>query len=401
MLLCALASGRPAFANEVTFAQARAAAQRVAPDVVIAEHRSSVANTEVEVVGALANPTFTVSAARESAWLSTGVSVPLSLFGQRATAMRAADADARAVALEVEVSRSEAIWAATVAWFDLENAQERARLLALAAQDSDRLFHIASEKFEAGTGARLDVVRTQADRLRELADAHAAQLAVKAAQARLAPWIDSALDVELLAVGEPDYLLELVPMETIEKEISAHPALRRDRAQIQAAAAHVASEQRARWPLISPEVTVSQGDPALAGTDVTAGLSFELPLLSLHGGAIAKADEQRNLAEAENDGDQRRLHAELVDAYRRTEGASAMLRTLRTDVLPAMEEAKAMTEEGYKSGRIDLIRVMEAQRALLDSRISATEAFGAWGHAAADLEKASGVDLTRGANHAP
>jgi len=60
-------------------------------------------------------------------------------------------------------------------------------------------------------------------------------------------------------------------------------------------------------------------------------------------------------------------------------------------VLPAMEEARKMTEDGYREGRLDILRLLEAQRAVLDARLSSLDAAVAWCHALADLERASGV----------
>jgi outer membrane protein TolC len=60
-----------------------------------------------------------------------------------------------------------------------------------------------------------------------------------------------------------------------------------------------------------------------------------------------------------------------------------------------------MTEEGYRAGRADLIRVLEAQRAVVDARIAELEAIGAWARAFADLERAGGRAFQdRGAKHA-
>ena len=97
----------------------------------------------------------------------------------------------------------------------------------------------------------------------------------------------------------------------------------------------------------------------------------------------------------------RRLEADLADAYGRAEGAGARARSLATDVLPALEEVRRMTEEGYRDGRVDLLRLIDAQRARLESRIAEVEAEAAWERALAEVEHAVGVDLYRGGAHAP
>jgi cobalt-zinc-cadmium efflux system outer membrane protein len=402
LFLAALLAPQGARAREISFADARAAAERTAPEVQLAKRRVDVATAEVQLAGTLANPTLTVSTARETARLGASIGVPLPLFGQRSTSMNAARADLDAVRLDVEVGRRLARWRATVAWIDLWESQERARLLDLGAQDADRLFQIANERFASGTGPRLDVVRTGADRARARSEADAARGLVSAAAARLAPWIGAPPDDELTATGRPGYPEDLsFSIGQLEGGLSEHPSLHRDRALVMAATRHVQNQERLRWPTVTPELTVNQGDPTLPGTDVIVGLSLDLPVLSLRAGATARARAERALAETATSADRRRLLSELLDACRRMEGAGVKLRALREHVLPAMEEARDMTEEGYRSGRVDLVRLLEAQRALLESRLAETEAAAFWSRAVADVENAAGADVPTGGTHAP
>jgi outer membrane protein TolC len=175
-----------AAAHEVSFADARAQAAQHTPEVVLAQGRVDVAKTEVTVAGALPNPTLGLTTAVQTAKFGSSVGVPLLLFGQRATAMRAAQADADAAGLDAVSVQREARWVSSVAWIDLWEAQSRARLLEVARQDAERLLKISQEKFDEGSGPRLDVVRTRADRARAVAEAEAAAPAITAAAARLA-----------------------------------------------------------------------------------------------------------------------------------------------------------------------------------------------------------------------
>jgi cobalt-zinc-cadmium efflux system outer membrane protein len=169
--------------------------------------------------------------------------------------------------------------------------------------------------------------------------------------------------------------------------------LRRDLAQVEASGLHLVQEQRLRWPVLTPQVGVSAFDPTLPRPDVVVGLSFEVPVLSLRGGAIARAQAQRSLAEATADADARRLSALLIDALARSRSSALRRRALHEDVRPAMEEARAMTQDAYLAGRVDLLRLLEAQRALLEAQLAEVEATAAWGRALADVERAAGVDL--------
>lgn len=397
-LTLSLLSAAPASA--LTWAEARAQAQRSAPELAVSWRRAEAAGAEVRVAGALANPTVTVTTARETARLSTGVSLPLPLFGQRGAAVQAARADARAVEREVQVTENELRWNVTNAWIDAWQATRRAQLLAGGATDAQRLLGIARERFQAGSSPRLDVVRATADEARTAADAQAARTLVAAESARLAIWVAGDPTHPPPITGDPGVSAGVPALEALIAAVTAHPALQRDEAQTQAAASRLALEKRLRLPTVSAELVVNQGDPTLTDgngvrqTDVIAGAAFELPVLNQRGGTIARADAQRRLAQAATSLDRAHLIADLAVAFRRTEAAATRAREITRRALPAMEEARAMTEESYRAGRADLVRVLEAERAVLDLRLAQAEAIATWARSFADLEKATGAPLT-------
>jgi outer membrane protein TolC len=380
----------------ISLAAARDAAAQRAPDVTLARVREEIAQAQVGVAGALANPTVSVTTAEKTARLGTGLSLPMPLFGQRGTAVSAARLDADAAGLEVSATRSEARWNATLAWLDLWETQERARLLADAATDAARVATIADEKFKAGSAARVEVIRTGADRERARADAALAVAAVPAAAARLAIAVGPAGGERWVATGKPDLGVADADLAALQRGVADHPLLRWERARIAAGAAHVRAEQRARWPVVTGDVTANWNDPSLPGNDLIAGLSFEAPVLNLRGGAIARARAEQKLAETTAETEQRRLAAALVDALGRAAGAGERARILANSVLPALEEAWRMNEEGYRDGRVDLLRLLDAQRVRLETRIAVVEAEAAWQRALADVERAAGVSLNGG-----
>jgi len=391
-LMAAALGQPPGFAGAppapVTLPQARARATSGGPEVLLARQREHLARAQIDAVGALPNPTIGFTTASVTAKLTTSLLQPLPLFGQRSTGIAAARADAEAAHLDIEAVAVEARLDVTAAWLELWAAQQRGQLLEQAAADAARVAEIAHDRFETGSGPRLDQVRTTGERARARAEADAAALAIPAASARLEVWLGPGA---WRAEGEP--AIGPLPDEgqALQQLFERHPALRRDRAQALAAAQHVRAEQRARWPVVTAQLAVAQDDPTTPGTDVIGGLSFEAPLLSLRGGAIAHARAQQALAELTAETDLRRLTAQLGDAYRQSEAAALRARALANDVLPSLEEALRMTEGGYRDGRLDLLRVLDAQRAVLEARLAALEARVTWQRALAQLERAVGT----------
>jgi outer membrane protein, heavy metal efflux system len=381
---------RAAAAHDYSWDEARAVAARAVPDLEVAAARREVSVSEVQVAAVLPNPAVGISTARETAKLSVALSQPLPVFGQRATQVRAAQADLETAGREVELLLLDVRHGASLAWVDLWEAERRATLLASAATDATRVADIARARFEAGGAPRLDVVRATADVARASADGQAAVRLVAAAGARLDYFVGIAAEASHTRgeAGLPDSLPATDAGEL--SRTAVHPLLARDAAAVRAAEAHLVAERRARWPTVAGDLTVSWGDPTLARTDIIAGVGFELPVLSLRGGAILRAQALQALAEATRDLDGVRLTSERRDASARFAATSLRARVLREQVLPPMEEARQMTEEGYREGRVDFVRVLEAQRALTESRLAWVDAAAAATRAYVDLERALG-----------
>src|SRR5262245_8867413 len=188
----------------VTFEAARAAAIEGAPEVRIARRKIAVAAAHADEAGALENPTVALQSASETARFSGELTVPIAVFGQRGKNIDAAEAEREVSALELEVAKVEALHQATIAWLDLWEAQKRGEYLSFAATEAATFADIAQQRFDAGAGPMVDVLRLGADEARARAETLASEAAVRAASARLAPWIGAAEEVfALRASGEP------------------------------------------------------------------------------------------------------------------------------------------------------------------------------------------------------
>ena len=70
-------------------------------------------------------------------------------------------------------------------------------------------------------------------------------------------------------------------------------------------------------------------------------------------------------------------------------------------MLPLLDEARQLSDEGYQSGYFDLVRLLDARRAELETRLAIVDANAAWARAMADVERSAGVSLLEEADHVP
>lgn len=377
-------------ASSVTFDVARDVAEHASPDVEIAQKKLDLSAAEVGVAGTWSNPSLNIQTARYTARLGTSISVPLPVFGQSSKASDAADAERIVAGWAVGVATIDARWGASMAWIDLWEAEATARLVLDSERDAETILAVAQERSDAGSGPLVDVVRARADRARAKAEAISAASAIRSASARLSPWLGATDAMDIATRGTPSYPATLPGLPQLEGALDDHAIAHRDRADVDAAIAHLAHERRQRWPIVNAQLGVDAFDPGLDGPDVIGGVSFEVPLFNLRGAAIARQEAQIAVTEASSRADRRRLRSALRDAYRKAEGESARVRVLESELVPAIVEARAMTEEAYRAGRVDMLRLLDAQKALIDARRAALDASASFYRATADLERALG-----------
>ena len=153
--------------------------------------------------------------------------------------------------------------------------------------------------------------------------------------------------------------------------IDASPAYQTALAEREAAARRVRVERTQAVP----NLTVSAGVREVAGRDVAGvvGLSMPIPVFDQNRGAISAAQAGLRAAEARLNGVRLDLEAEVRSAAVRASAAESQLSAAKAGEAAA-EEAYRLTRLGYAGGKLPLLEVLSARRALTDARTQTLDA---------------------------
>jgi cobalt-zinc-cadmium efflux system outer membrane protein len=178
-----------------------------------------------------------------------------------------------------------------------------------------------------------------------------------------------------------------------------HPELRAVERERSAALARGRAARADRRPIPVLEAGFELLDPSTCGTAThcagpRGALAFDLPVLNLNGGPIARAQAEAQLAELKRWAVSNRITATVRAAYETFNAAVVRARFFDAEYLPAALEVEAMAREGFAIGRSGLLPLIEAERAVLEARLGRAQALYAVQVARADLEEASGVPLS-------
>jgi len=363
---------------------------RTSPALAVARSRESVAAAEVGIAGVYPNPTLFGGTSTQAARLSVGVSVPLTVLGQRGAAMAASRADLAVVQVGTQVTGSDVRAGAARAFVALWLAERTAMARADADGVAALIEQAVTGRVQVGAAPELEGVRVRAQRLRAKADALEAEQLVGAAAVELGRWIGERTALELRTNGDPEVPAEAPPLAQLLAQVGANPVVRREEAEARAAEARVDRERALVRPGLALEVGADVNDPSLPATNYRALLGIELPLFNQRGPFIDREERAARAARVRSEFERSNAGNDLAIAYRTFQAVSARSTALAGGVVPAAETAAKATRESYQLGRATLEGLLDAERTRIDAKLTLLEAYAARANAWIDIEHALG-----------
>lgn len=249
-------------------------------------------------------------------------------------------------------------------------------------------------RFNAGTAARLDVVKGQVDVAQADNDLIANERGIANARAGLNRLLGRVLGA---SVEPADTLgVPAVPpdFDRLEKlAMSARPELRGLQRQREGARA----AERLAQQYFLPDVSLGISRNNIYGTDptYTTSIGIDLPIFfwQHQRGEVAEARHRELELSASYRDISAQVGQDLRNAYATASTALRQVRFLADKLVPSAEEQYKIASSSYALGGSSALEVIDAQRTLLDAKTQYTAALGALNDAVADLERATGAPL--------
>lgn len=250
-------------------------------------------------------------------------------------------------------------------------------------------------RFNAGTAAKLDVIRATVTLAQASTDLLANALDVQTTGSALERLVGRSQEEVVIPTDSLEVPNTLPPLErVIEAGLASRPELASIRAQRAGARANTSLAKQFWLPdlVLGVSRDYNQPDPALFST----GLAFPLPIFFWQHsrGQIAEASfRERELGATERD-----LIAavtqDLRDAYANARIALQQAVFIRDQLLPSARAAYRAASASYSLGGSSALDVLDARRSLLDAETQYADALAAANISLAELERAVAVPLT-------
>ncbi len=373
----------------VSLEEAVASAGR-APELTAALAGEQAAEAAVHVARALPDPEVSMATNSINARESISVLLPLP-WPARGPRIATAAADLLTAGRSRDAARASARQGLRVAWFALAAAEDRA----LAAADREARAGRNSEAIAAllaeGRVARLEEVRADAEAALARSDRATAEEGLRTAGMALVTLMGLGPGAALTTGGGrplPD--AEGALEESVARARDASPEVRLQLAAADAAAARFRLARRLRVPNLGLNLGAEFNDPTQDGTNRFVGVSVGIPIAGPASARVALGERDRESALVERARREAVLAAE--SAWGRSRAARLRFEVIDRDLLPAARQTADLTRLAYQEGKVDVFRLLDAERLLSEAAVDRADAYEAWGAAHADLLRSTGRD---------
>lgn len=360
------------------------------PDLKVAEAAMRVAEFGVQAAGRWPDPSFTFATRSITAKESYALSAPLPWPG-RGARLAVAKAAAEIAGTERQAARLMGRRAMRLAWFTLAAREDLAAAALERASRMRKTAEAVAALYDAGRIALVESSRGRVDAAIANAEQTKAEEERRIAESVLRRLLGIE-DATRIKVERPTPLFDVGTSldMALSGALTRSPAAKAAEAQLKAAEASLRLASALRFPGISVELGADRNDPTQPGTDRSIGVNLTVPLGSGPALAIARAERDRAIALREQ---VKREAKDAVEGAWRTAWAERIrYEALRDEALPAAMQAADLAQIAYHEGRFDIFRLLDAERALAETRSGLAEAYLAWGVAYAELLSAMGEE---------
>jgi len=351
------------------------------PRLAAGRQRSLAAWAAVDAAGAVPNPSLAGTTAYGQArdgsasrveW-GLDLSIPLAWIAGRKAKRKAASAEARAADAESRALRRDVLLQLRTLFWGVVYEQERVSALAELSEQSAVLAETVSRRVEKGESRPVEATRVEVETEKIAGELSVARASLDARSAQLGLWLGVPEEQTFTAVADLAKLPRpMAESRTRELVRTRHPTVVAAEARVQALAADLLVERRARVPASSIQAFT---DHELDRSAYGAGLAIDLPLWNWNRGAIRRAESALAAARNELDAERIELESAAVEALAACQAGIELATRYRDRIQPGATSAAQVIERTYQLGEATLLEVIDARRMLLETRMQSLAAF--------------------------
>ncbi len=327
--------------------------------------------------------------------LTVELSQLIELGGKRAGRLAVARQTERVAGWEYETARIDVLTRVTKAFVDVLVAQQAVSYAKQNVATAATTLAAFRDREEAGKISALMLSRADLAHQLALLELEHTERHLQGARRELALGWGSTDPKFDRTVGELTPPVTIPGLSDLVQRVNANPQLARWAAVQAQREAEVELAEAGAYP----DLQVAAGyryNNGLEDSAVVMGLSVPLPLFDRNQGAVRAARHRLLQVDDVERASRLEVLTALSRAYQQLAMAHHEACSLRTTLLPSAQKTHSAMLEGYRLGRFTWLEVLDAQRAVFETRGRYDQALGEYHKAVADVERLIGDRLHSG-----
>lgn len=286
---------------------------------------------------------------------------------------------------DYQAKRLEVLTNASKAYVELLALQQKTKLLAGLVEVSKQIFTTVTQRVEAGKDSPLEKTKASVALSGIKIEYEQALQELEKARKDVASFWDNSQPTFTQAQGQLEQVTEIPAMNVLQQKLLQNPQLARWEKEI---ARDKAVLELERAKTLS-DITLGAGVKRFNETDDNAfvfGVSIPLPVSDRNQGG--KMEAAFNLSKSYQE--QRVAHIEVMNQFNEifTDLSISLnkIKELRASILPGARDVFDASREAYEEGKIDYLKVLDAQRTYFVAQTDYLETLVVYHKAKADVE---------------
>jgi cobalt-zinc-cadmium efflux system outer membrane protein len=280
--------------------------------------------------------------------------------------------------------------------------QERDRLATASLKLQKRVLEFYEEKHKLGDASRLDLNLARlaygdaAREQRTIVNEFGRALQELNRLLGLPPLYEVALRTSAADLEYYPIKADLTSLETLM--LDQRPELQAAQQEYEQGEQAVRISRYERWPWfqLGPAFRREETEANHAASEIGPAIGMELPIFNFNRGAIMSAEAERDRLYQAFVSQMHESRAELNEAYRNLKAQEQLIKLFQSDIKPALEENRQLTETGLQWKDLNLLQILAAQDRVLRSQSDFVQEELEYWKSVFDLEKSLGAPITTG-----
>jgi len=328
---------------------------------------------------------------------TVGIRQLFELGGKRPTRIKKADAELELLRRDYEALRLNLVSDITRAFITLQGMQKRLELTREGYRIASMLSSSVAERVAAGAVSPIEETRARVTLAVAATDVERAVKEVEEARQELAKSIGFTSPFFSTAAGELRDEVVIPDLNVLEGRLARNPDLTRWELERNTRDAALAVERSMAIPDVSFFGAFRRLNESTENT-LVMGLSIPLPVFNRNQGAIREAASALSKTEQERRSGEVKLRTQLAQRHSSLVSALKEVHVLHEEALAGAQSAYDAVSEGYNLGKFRYLDVLDAGKALIESKLRYVDALVALNVSKIDLERLIAGPLEPGIN---